>query len=416
MKKLSALLLIFALFFTLLPPSAAFGADGQKVAAFTFDDGPHKTITPELLDALAERGVRATFFVNGKNAERYPEIVQRAAAEGHQIANHTYSHSQLTKLSNENVVYEVSRTQDYLSELLGEDEYLVRVPYGAINDRVKGLIGAPVIMWSVDPTSGRVMSADRMRDGIVSTAHDGAIILMHDTSRANLTASIEAIDQLLAQGYTFVTVNELFALKGAVPANGNIYYKLTGDTVGAFFDESRLETHWAYDAICFVQDAGIMEGDERGFRPDWGMTRAEAVTVLYRMAGEPKGYPAAPFRDVKRGDWYAGAVAWAVGEGITAGVSATQFGAERYVTKEQFYTFFERYIEGADIVLLETEDVPSLPGDESVSSWAYPAVYHLRAYGFQSAEQVARFAPRSGMTRAEAAEMIAWLLQADSAA
>ena len=67
------------------------------------------------------------------------------------------------------MLYEVSRTQDYLSELLGEDEYLVRVPYGAINERVQGLIQVPVIMWSVDPTSGRVMSSDRMRDGIVST-------------------------------------------------------------------------------------------------------------------------------------------------------------------------------------------------------------------------------------------------------
>lgn len=416
MKKQLTLLLILAFFVTLLPHAAAADTAGQKVAAFTFDDGPHKTITPELLDALAERGVRATFFVNGKNAERYPEIVQRAAAEGHQIANHTYSHSQLTKLSSENVRYEVSRTQDYLSELLGEDEYFVRVPYGAINDRVRECIDVPVIMWSVDPTSGRVMSASQMRDGIISTVHDGAIILMHDTSRANLEASIEAIDQLLADGYLFVTVKELFEIKGAVPADGKIYYKLTGDNVGAFFDESRIETHWAYDAIRFVQDAGIMEGDERGFRPDWGMTRAEAVTVLYRMAGEPTGYPAAQFSDVRRSDWYAGAVAWAVGEGITAGVSDTQFGAESYVTKEQFYTFFARYIEGADTVLTEAEDVPSLPGDESVSSWAYPAVYHLRAYGFQTAEQVARFAPRSGMTRAEAAEMIAWFLQAESAA
>ena len=387
-----------------------------KVAAFTFDDGPHKTITPEMLDALAERGVRATFFVNGKNAERYPEIVQRAAAEGHQIANHTYSHSQLTKLSNESVSYEVSRTQDYLSELLGEDEYLVRVPYGAINDRVKELIDVPIIMWSVDPTSGRVMSSDRMRDGIVKTAHDGAIILMHDTSRANLTASIEAIDLLLADGYTFVTVNELFEIKGAVPANGTVYYKLTGDNVGAFFDESRLETHWAYDAIRFVQDADIMAGDERGFRPDWGMTRAEAVTVLYRMAGEPEGYPAAGFSDVKKNDWYAAAVAWAVGEGITSGVSKTRFGAENYVTKEQFYTFFARYIENADTALVESTEVPIVPGDDSISSWAYPAVYHLRAYGFRSAEQVVRFAPKSGMTRAGAAEIIAWFMKSDAAA
>lgn len=409
MKKGTALLLLFSFLTLLLPPARA--AEEVKVAAFTFDDGPHKTITPELLDALAARGVRATFFVNGKNAERYPEIVQRAAAEGHQIANHTHSHSQLTKLTNENVLKEVSRTQDYLSELLGEDDYLVRVPYGAINDRVQGLIDVPVIMWSVDPTSGRVMSADAMRSGIVRTAHDGAIILMHDTSRANLTASVEAIDLLLDEGYTFVTVNELFEIKGAVPANGTIYYKLTGENVGAFFDEDKLETHWAYDAIRFVQEEGIMAGDERGFRPDWGMTRAEAVTVLYRVAGEPEGAEAAAFTDVKEGDWYAAAVAWAVAEGVSSGVSDTRFGADSYVTKEQFYTLFERYMESTESALEESEEVPVLPGDESISSWAYPAVHRLRAYGFLSAEETPRFAPRSGMTRAEAAELIAWFLK-----
>lgn len=126
MKRLSVLLLICSFLTLLLPPARA--ADGAKVAAFTFDDGPHATITPELLDALAQRGVHATFFVNGKNAERYPDIVLRAAAEGHQIANHTYSHSQLTKLSDEDVLYEVSRTQDYLSELLGKTNILSACP------------------------------------------------------------------------------------------------------------------------------------------------------------------------------------------------------------------------------------------------------------------------------------------------
>ena len=86
------------------------------------------------------------------------------------------------------------------------------------------------------------------------------------------------------------------------------------------------------------------------------------------------------------------------------------------MTKEQFYTFFARYIEVADTALVEAAEVPLVPGDESVSSWAYPAVYHLRACGFQSAEQAVRFAPKSGMTRAEAAEMIAWFMKAGAAA
>ncbi|MBE6936426.1 MAG: hypothetical protein E7458_08005, partial [Ruminococcaceae bacterium] len=168
MKRVFAFLLLFACLLTLLP--TAFAAE-QKFAAITFDDGPHPTITPALLDALAQRGVPATFFVNGANAERYPELVLRAAAEGHQIANHTYAHRQLTALKDSQVEYEVSRTQEYLSELLGEAEYMVRVPYGAISGRVQGLIDVPIILWSVDPTSGKVMSGERMRDGILRTVH-----------------------------------------------------------------------------------------------------------------------------------------------------------------------------------------------------------------------------------------------------
>ena len=246
MKRLFAFLLLFVLLLTLLPSS--FAAE-QKLAAITFDDGPHPTITPALLDALAERGVPATFFVNGANAERYPELVLRAAAEGHQIANHTYAHKQLTALTDQQVQYQVSRTQDYLSELLGETDYLVRVPYGAISDRVQGLIDVPLIFWSVDPTSGRVMSGEAMRDGILKTVHDGCIILLHDTSNANLQAAIESIDAMLAEGYVFVTVDELFRLKGVTPKNGQIYRKLTGETVGDYFDESELPSHWAYEGI-----------------------------------------------------------------------------------------------------------------------------------------------------------------------
>ena len=406
MKRVFAFLLLFALLLTLLP--ATFAAE-QKFAAITFDDGPHPTITPALLDALAERGVPATFFVNGANAERYPELVLRAAAEGHQIANHTYAHKQLTAQKDKQVTYEVSRTQDYLSELLGEADYMVRVPYGAISERVQELIDVPIILWSVDPTSGKVMSGEKMRDGILRTVHDGCIILLHDTSRANLQAAVESIDAMLAEGYQFVTVEELFRLKGKDAQAGQVYHKLSCPTVEAYFDESNLSEHWAYEDILAVQEAGIMTGDEEGFRPNRGMTRAEVVTVLYRMAGEPACEASTAFKDVKKGDWFAEAVSWAVQEGITSGISKTKFYPQGYVTKEQFYTFFARFLDAMEIEA-QSAEAAEVPGDEDAADWAKPAIAALRASGFESREDVTRFAPKSGMTRAEAAEMIGWYL------
>ena len=456
MKRLTALLLALLLLVPLIP--TAFAADDDvKVAAFTFDDGPHKTITPALLDGLAQRGVRATFFVNGANAERYPDIVLRAAMEGHQIANHTYSHSRLTSLSAEKVKYEISRTENFLSGLLGKENFLIRVPYGAINDTVQSLIQVPIMMWSVDPTSGRVMSAAAMRDGIVRTAHDGAIILLHDMSQANLDAALQSIDILMARGYTFVTLDELFEIKGIAPQGGTVYRKLAGDNVAPFFDGKDITTHWAWKDIQLTQEAGVMVGDGNSFRPEWGMTRAEAITVLHRMAGYPGGYPTPTFEDVKSGDWFAAAVAWAVAEGVTQGVSATRFDPTGYVTKEQFYTLFARYIladtvpgpgenepeiltpavggadpapapgeeplpEEAPTAAPEPSPAP-LPevlfqpvnGDETCSAWAADSIRQLRTLGFVSAAHAPRFFPKAGITRAETAELIAWYLRSHDA-
>ena len=445
-KRLLALLLVLTLLLPLLPAAAA--ADDVKVAAFTFDDGPHRTITPALLDGLAERGVRATFFVNGANAEHYPDIVLRAAAEGHQIANHTYSHSYLNKMSADKVRYEVSRTENYLQGLVGKENFLVRVPYGGINDTVKSVINVPIMMWSVDPTSGRVMSAAAMRDGIVRTAHDGAIILLHDTSQANLDAALQSIDILVKQGYVFVTLDELFAIKGITPKGGTVYRQLTGENVIPFFDGKDISTHWAWKDIQIAEKAGVMVGDGNSFRPEWGMTRAEAVMVLYRMANASGTYPAAAFEDVKPGDWFAEAVAWAVAEGVTQGVSDTRFDPTGYVTKEQFYTLFARYIlsqqtapgipadaeigqaavsdDAPDSVpsWLEPEPSPApLPelfyqpvnGDETASAWAKDSITQLRIAGFVSAAPAPRFYPKAGITRAETAELIAWYLQTNTA-
>lgn len=409
MKRLFFCFLCGIFLFSLFPGACAHASDAEiKIAAFTFDDGPNPTITPKLLDALAERDVCVTFFVNGINAENNPDIVLRAASEGHQIANHTYSHAMLTKLSSEKVIEEVSRTQQFLCELLGEDDYPVRVPYGAINERVQNLIEVPIILWSVDPTNGKITPAAKMRDGIVSAAHDGAIILMHDTSAANLEASIEAIDILLNEGYVFVTVGELFNLKNVAPASSTIYRKLSGETCGVF-DESQLTQHWAYEAISFVESAGIMVGDGAGFHPNSGLTRAEAAAILWRMAGEPESLTLkTTFTDIPSDAWYVPAVAWAYESGVIHGVTEESFCPERRVTREAFYTMFESCLRICGTSAPEVPCALRFRDTASISTWAFPSVCAITARGFVSREARERFYPKLGLTRAEAAELAAW--------
>ena len=124
--RLLTAVLLFALVFTLFCIPASAYSSSERLIALTFDDGPSKhTIT--LLDGLAERGVQATFFIVGENAETYPDTVRRAYAEGHQIANHTYDHPDLTSLSSANVTSQITRTNTILNQAIGYTlDYVVR--------------------------------------------------------------------------------------------------------------------------------------------------------------------------------------------------------------------------------------------------------------------------------------------------
>lgn len=412
MKRLAALLLCASLLLALCPVFRAEAADQPdvKIAAFTFDDGPTRTITPKLLDALAERDVHVTFFVNGANAEHNPDIVLRAASEGHQIANHTYAHKQLTALNDANVVYEVSRTQNYLCELLGQNDYLVRVPYGASSDRVRGLVSYPFIFWSVDPTNGKVTPAGKMRDGIVKAAHDGAIILMHDTSTSNLEGSIAAIDILLQRGYVFVTLDELFRLKGVTPQNYTSYYKVTGETHG-YVTEAQLSEHWAYESIQYVKSTGLMVGDDNGlFRPNSTITRAEAAAILWRFAGSPRPVSlTSGFYDVQLGTWYSDAVAWARETNTVYGVTETKFCPNDRITKEAFYTMFENFLRAQGYTQGGVFTQAQYIDNNGIAEWSMPYVNAILSRGFTTREDTGNhFFPKRGLTRAEAAELLEW--------
>lgn len=205
--------------------SAAAAENGGdiKYVALTFDDGPSPRCTPQLLDGLKERGVRATFFVVGCQVVKDPDIVERMAAEGHQVGNHSYDHKELDKLSAWEAAEDMRKNDALLQELLGEGDYWVRPPYGLLSEEERQALTVPVIGWSVDTEDWKSKDAGKILDIIYRDTEDGDIILLHDRYLNSVSAALQAVDHLQQQGYQFVTVAELLALRGIQPEGGEIY-------------------------------------------------------------------------------------------------------------------------------------------------------------------------------------------------
>ena len=180
-----------------------------KKVAITFDDGPHPSYTAQLLDGLKERGIHATFFVTGEHAELHPDIIERMYDEGHLIGNHTYSHIQLTRNNREKFKEELIKTNEILKEITGEEVQYVRPPYGSWDKSFEKELNMVPVLWTVDPLDWSSRNVGRITEKIVSKTGENDIILMHDYYDTSVTAALKAIDALLEEGYTFVTVDEI---------------------------------------------------------------------------------------------------------------------------------------------------------------------------------------------------------------
>lgn len=182
--------------------------DAKKIA-ITFDDGPHPSYTEQLLDGLRERGVVATFFVTGEHAKLHPDVIRRMQDEGHLIGNHTYSHIQLTKSNRDKFKTELIRTNEVIKEITGEDVVYVRPPYGSWDKSFEKELNMFPVLWTIDPLDWCSGNVSRIVEKVVSKAEEDGIILMHDYYETSVTAALRAIDELMAEGYTFVTVEEI---------------------------------------------------------------------------------------------------------------------------------------------------------------------------------------------------------------
>jgi len=191
--------------------------------AMTFDDGPSAVLTPKLLDLLAAHHIKATFFVIGENVAEHPEIVSRAAREGHEIGNHSWSHPNLGKMSDESVRRQLRQTDDAIKSATGNRPTLMRPPYGSITAREKRWIhdefGYDIILWDVDPYDWKRPGPAVVRARILKETRPGSIVLSHDIHPGTIEAMPSTFDELEAKGFKFVTVSELIRMAAARPSH-----------------------------------------------------------------------------------------------------------------------------------------------------------------------------------------------------
>lgn len=190
-----------------------------KTVALTFDDGPHPEYTCEILDILKEYGIKATFFVVGENAARYPDIVNRIIAEGHEIGNHTWSHKGMAGLSEAQIKTELEKTHLLLKETFNYSPVLFRPPGGGEYKNALSVarqMGYKYILWAwrTDSKDWKCPDAESIANTVKSTVAAGDIVLLHDfVSGVSSTPSAlkQIIPYLLEQGYSFSTVSALLA-------------------------------------------------------------------------------------------------------------------------------------------------------------------------------------------------------------
>lgn len=183
--------------------------DVKPKVALTFDDGPHPVYTPELLDGLKERRVKATFFVVGKNIEGHEEIIRRMDEEGHLIGNHTYDHVKITGMAPEQACAQITRTSSLIEEITGKKTEFIRPPFGAWDKKLDCGFEMFPVLWSIDPLDWTTKNANDVVRRVLDETEENSIILLHDYYSSSVEAALRIVDALQKQGYEFVTVDKL---------------------------------------------------------------------------------------------------------------------------------------------------------------------------------------------------------------
>ena len=151
----------------------------------------------------------ASFFVLGERIEGNEECILQMQTDGHLIGNHTFSHVKLDTLNDEAACDEVRRTCEAIENITGDEVKYIRPPYGAYNEELECAINLTKGLWTVDPQDWNTTDVDKIVSHVVNNVRDGDIILLHDIYSTSVSAALRIVDELLARGYVFVTVDEI---------------------------------------------------------------------------------------------------------------------------------------------------------------------------------------------------------------
>jgi len=183
--------------------------------ALTFDAGAGSAFAPKILEILNKYKVPVTVFLTGNWAEKNPKLVRQIVAQGHELGNHSYSHSRFTELTEEQIKEELAKTERIIKKLTGQNlKPFFRPPYGKRDARVREIVakeGYFTIYWTLDSTDWRPnVTAKAVRDRVLNRASSGAILLFHLNSQVTAESLEEIIIGLREKGFSLVTLSELF--------------------------------------------------------------------------------------------------------------------------------------------------------------------------------------------------------------
>lgn len=418
----SVILSLLIVLFISLPVSAS---EEVKYVALTLDDGPSVYMAP-LLNELKERDAHVTFFLTGWRVNPYKAVVERAYDEGHQIANHDYSHADLSLISADDINKEIDSTNVLLTECTGESSFMVRPPWGYYNDTTLSTRPNDIFIgWNIDTYDWAIKDSADCTERILS-ADDGDIILMHITVGTTPKGIIDAIDIMQKDGYRFVTVEELAKIKGVDLQPGTYYKKFKGENVTGVspkdpyaFDESKIEDYWAYDDLKMMEEHQWMKPSEDGlYLPEHPCTRGMLAVVLYRMFSTGSGVEEIPFEDVKAGTEKSAAISWCVTSGLMTAPEDGLFHPGDSVTREGFCAAL--YALGISRrVTMDIQTDTEYIDNSLIDDWAVDAVKgctNAKVISGRQGKPGLCFDPQKYITRVEVASALLTFNELDCAA
>lgn len=191
----------------------------RPMIALTFDDGPGER-TGEILDCLERYGQAATFFVVGTNAVNYKDTIRRADFIGCEVGSHTWGHADLATLSPEEINNQFVDADKPIYEATGHHVTVLRPPYGSYSDRVKEIVGVPLVLWNIDTRDWATHDTESTVNEVIGVVYDGDIVLMHDIHVSTVDAALIIIPELVDQGYQLVTMSEIASHRGGMEPGG----------------------------------------------------------------------------------------------------------------------------------------------------------------------------------------------------